>query len=334
MQNSLKIKEIARLTCGILLFTATYLNLTTRDVDAAQFRIQGRDSIVDQAGRILKIDDPFKRIISLYGAHTENLFSLGLDAEITGVSSHEVYPPRAIQKPAYSYHDDPEKFIAAKPDLVLIRPMIDRGSPQFVKRLEKSGIAVVSLQPGTIDELYGYWEILGVLTGKRPQALQLIDHFQKASQHLQTLTAAIEVRKRVYFEAIHKRMKTFSPDSMAIFTLQTAGGINVADDARPVRKTNIAFYGKERILARGAEIDVYLAQYGAMNTPTIKMIKEETGFRVIKAIQNNEIYIIDEHIVSRPTIRLLDGILEIGKILYPEHFGVEADKIVLETKQF
>ena len=143
MQDSFKIKEIARLTCGILLFTATYLNLTTRDVDAAQFRIQGRDSIVDQGGRILKIDEPFKRIISLYGAHTENLFSLGLDAEIAGVSSHEVYPPRAIQKPAYSYHDDPEKFIAAKPDLVLIRPMIDRGYPQFVKRLEKSGIAVV-----------------------------------------------------------------------------------------------------------------------------------------------------------------------------------------------
>ncbi len=334
MQKNFEHKMFARLAGRILLLTAILLGLMTGGVDATQFRIKGRDTIVDQGGRTLKIDDPFKRIISLYGAHTENLFSLGLDAEITGVSPHEVYPPRAMQKPVYSYHDDPEKFLAAKPDLVLIRPMIDRGYPQFVRRLENSGITVVSLQPGTIDELYTYWEILGVLTGRWTQALQLIDQFRNASQHLQMLAASVDVRKGVYFEAIHNRMKTFSPDSMAIFTLQTAGGINVAADARPVRKTNIAFYGKERILARAAEIDVYLAQYGAMNTPTIKMIKEEPGFRAIKAIQNNEIYIIDEHIVSRPTLRLLDGILEIGKILYPERFGAEASEIVLGAKQF
>jgi iron complex transport system substrate-binding protein len=164
--------------------------------------------------------------------------------------------------------------------------------------------------------------------------LELADHFGKVSQYLHKLTADIEARKRVYFEAIHSRMKTFSPDSMAIFTLQTAGGINVAADAKPVRKTNIAFYGKERILARAAEIDVYLAQYGAMNTPTVAMIRKEPGYRAIKAIRDNEIYIVDEHIVSRPTVRLLDGIFEIGKILYPDRFGAEAATVLQNAKQF
>ena len=115
-----------------------------------QFQIQNPGVIIDQGGRTLRIDKAYQRIISLYGAHTENLFSLGLSAEIIGVSPHEVYPPRALQKPVYSYHDDPEKFLATKPDLVLIRPMIDRGYPQLVRRLEKSGITVVSLQPGTM----------------------------------------------------------------------------------------------------------------------------------------------------------------------------------------
>jgi iron complex transport system substrate-binding protein len=108
---------------------------------------------------------------------------------------------------------------------------------------------------------------------------------------------------------------------MAIFALETAGGMNVAQDARPVRKTNIAFYGKERILSHAGEIDVYLAQYGAMNTPSIAIIKNEPGFQAIKAVKNNEIYILDEKVVSRPTMRLLIGIFEIGKILYPEVFG-------------
>ncbi len=327
-------QKIIRSACAPLLLTAFFFSFAVRGVDAAQFRIQSRDLIIDQGDRTLQIVNPFKRIISLYGAHTENLFSLGAAEEIIGVSSHEVYPLRALQKPVYSYHDDPEKFLAARPDLVIIRPMIDRGYSQLVRRLEKSGITVVSLQPGTIDELYTYWKILGLLTGKRQRALQLIDHFRKASQHLQLLTDAVAVKKRVYFEAIHKRMKTFSPDSMAIFTLKAAGGINVAADAKPVRQTSIAFYGKERILARAAEIDVYLAQYGAMNMPTIGMIKKEPGFHAIKAIQDNEIYIIDEHIVSRPTLRLLDGIFEIGKILYPGQFNEEASKVVRQAKQF
>jgi iron complex transport system substrate-binding protein len=333
MYNYLKIKQI-NFRCRWLFLMTFLLGVTVAGVDAAQFQIQSPGVIIDQGGRTLKIDKAYERIISLYGAHTENLFSLGLSAEIIGVSPHEVYPPRALQKPVFSYHDDPEKFLATKPDLVLIRPMIDRGYPQLVRRLEKSGITVVSLQPGTMDEMFDYWEILGILTGRRQRALELADHFGNVSQYLHKLTGDIEARKRVYFEAIHSRMKTFSPDSMAIFTLQTAGGINVAADAKPVRKTNIAFYGKERILAHAAEIDVYLAQYGAMNTPTVAMIRKEPGYRAIKAIRDNEIYIIDEHIVSRPTVRLLDGILEIGKILYPDRFGAEASKVVQSAKQF
>ena len=118
---------------------------------------------------------------------------------------------------------------------------------------------------------------------------------------------------------------------MTIFALETAGGINVASDAKSVRRTNIARYGKERILARAADIDVYLAQYGTMNSPTVADIKREPGFQAIKAVYNNQIFIIDEQIVSRPTLRLLEGIHEIGKILYPDVFDTKTDKILKRT---
>jgi iron complex transport system substrate-binding protein len=303
------------------LIVVILLTFHATDTSAENFQVESSDVIIDQNGRRLPVAIPFQRVISLYGAHTENLFSLGLGKEIIGVSAHEDYPAEALRKPVFSYHDDPEKFLAARPDLVLIRPMIDRGYPKFVARLEKSGITVVSLQPAAANEIYTYWEILGILTGRQQRAQRLIEHFRHTAQRLQALASATEVKKRVYFEAIHSKMKTFAPDSMAIFALETAGGMNVAQDARPVRKTNIAFYGKERILSHAGEIDVYLAQYGAMNTPSIAIIKNEPGFQAIKAVKNNEIYILDERIVSRPTMRLLIGIFEIGKILYPEVFG-------------
>jgi iron complex transport system substrate-binding protein len=299
-----------------------------------RFGIEAHDVVIDQAGRKIVTHDPHHRIISLYGAHTENLFELGLDGEIIGVSRHEDYPPRALEKPVFSYHDDPEKFLAAHPDLVLIRPMIDRGYPQFVARLEKSGIRVVSLQPGTVDEMYTYWRILGMLTGRQDRALQMVANFQKAVAEFNTLTASIAPRKKVYFEAIHSKMKTFSPDSMAVFALETAGGVNIAADAIPVRQTNIAYYGKERILSRAAEIEVYLAQSGTMNQPSISLIQNEAGYHVIKAVRNNQVYIVDERIISRPTYRLLEGIREIGRILYPEVFGDNVQQIIQQARRF
>ena len=310
------------------------LGLAVTPVDAALFRIEADNVVVDQAGRKIVTNDPYHRIISLYGAHTENLFELGLDREIIGVSRHEDYPSPALKKPVFSYHDDPEKFLAAHPDLVLIRPMIDRGYPQLVARLEKSGITVVSLQPGTVDEMYTYWRILGVLADRQDRALRMVTNFQKAVLQFNTLTVSIAIRKKVYFEAIHSKMKTFSPDSMAVFALETAGGINIAADAIPVRKTNIAYYGKERILSCAAEIDVYLAQSGTMNQPSVSLIKNEPGYQVIKAVHHNQVYIVDERIISRPTYRLLDGITKIGRILYPEVFGDNIQKIIHQARRF
>jgi iron complex transport system substrate-binding protein len=292
---------------------------------ADMIRINGK-SIQDQAGRIITIDRPFQRIVSLYGAHTENLFELGSNDLIVGVSRNEVYPPEALEKPVFSYHDDPEKFLASGPDLVLIRPMIDRGYPQLISRLEENDITVVSLQPSTINELRTYWRILGYLTGKQEQAQSMVSRFDSAVSDYKAKGSAIRPKKRVYFEAIHSKMKTFSPESMSIFALETAGGINIAQDAQPVRRTNIAAYGKERIMSHANQIDVYLAQYGQMNRPTVDMIKTEPGFSAIKAIRNDEVYLIDEMIVSRPTLRLLEGIQVIAGILYPDIFGRHIEK--------
>ncbi|MBU0987295.1 MAG: ABC transporter substrate-binding protein [Proteobacteria bacterium] len=303
------------------IFTLTALfSLAPVPVRADDFRVEANNSVIDQAGRRILVPKPFKRIISLYGAHTENLFGLGLDTEIIGVSKNAVYPPEALNKDLFSYHDDPEKFLAARPDMVLVRPMIDRGYPQLISRLEKSGITVVSLQPGNTEEMYVYWEILGILTGKQAMASEMITRFKAAVSDFKSLAKTVDRKKNVYFEAIHSKMKTFSQGSMAVFALETAGGINIAHDARPVRGTNIAAYGKERILSHADDIDVYLAQSGSMNRPSISMIKHESGFKVIKAVMENQIYFVDEMIVSRPTFRLLDGIYEIGRILYPEVF--------------
>ena len=275
--------------------------------------------ITDSVGTTHSFAAPAQRIISLYPAHTENLATIGASDKLIGISTSDSYPTGVLDKPKFSYHDSVEKFIQADPDCILIRPMISRSNPNLISKLREYGIKIVSLQPTTINELYDYWQNLGIISGFQHQAAKMINDFQLEIDAIRADVVHVpaELRPRVYFESIHSRMRTFAPESISIFCLTTAGGINIAADAVSRRGTNIAGYSKERILAKAEEIDVYLAQSGRMNRISVEQIIDEPGFRAIKAVRSGQIYLIDEYLVSRPTPRLLQGIRTIRQLLYP-----------------
>ncbi|WP_461834601.1 ABC transporter substrate-binding protein [Desulfothermus sp.] len=283
------------------------------------FKIKN-DMLTDDGGRHIKITNPYNRIISLYPAHTENLCALHGYKYIVGISISDTYPPYILKKPKFSYHFGVERFLVVKPDLVLIRPMIEFGYPNLIKKFKKENIAVISIQPNNISSLYSYWMALGLIIGKRENAQQIIADFKDTIEFFHSINKKIKHKKMVFFESIHRKFKTFAPDSIPMFVLKSAGGINIAQDAYEVRNSNIADYGKEKILSHASEIDVFLAQRGRMNRIRIKDIKKEPGFNIIKAVKNNEIHLVAEEVTSRPTIRLLMGIYEIGHILYPTYY--------------
>lgn len=283
-------------------------------------------TVTDSSGQRLQIAKPFTRIISLYSAHTENLCSLGAADLLVGIGKSDDYPPEVLGKPAFSYRDDPEKFIAARPDLVLVRPMIERSYPEFINKLRLAGITVVSLQPNTIDEIFAYWRTLGSLTGRMQQAEEMITGFTARLAVVQARLQNVQAnqRPRVFFQSIHSKMKTFAADSIAVYVLEQAGGINLAADADQVRETNIAAYGKERLISRGGEIDIFLAQQGTMNPVEEGTIRDEPGFQAIKAVREGRILLIAEALVSRPTLRILDGIEQLNAAFFPEAKGKAA----------
>lgn len=301
----------AGVLCGHALIVALLLSVLETTA-AAGFEL------IDHDGVRHRIDRPFTRIISLYPAHTENLAEIGASEALLGISTSDTYPESILDKPRFSYHDTAEKLIAAAPDCILIRPMIRHSAANLIEQLERYGITVISLQPATPAELFDYWQALGRISGHSSGAAEMISDFQHELEQLNRRAAAIkeERRPRVYFESIHRRMRTFSPASIAMFCLTTAGGVNVAADAVPRRGTNIADYSKERILAKAELIDVFLAQSGRMNRITVEEIRNEPGFGAIKAIREGRIYLIDETLVARPTTRLLEGIRRINRLLY------------------
>ena len=118
----------------------------------------------DDSEKMVQMDTPAKKIISLYSAHTENLFALGLDDEIIGIGKSDAYPAAVMNKERFDYRADPEKIIAVEPDLVLIRPFIKKSNPEFVEALENAGVNVVSLYPDKFEEFADYIKKLALLT--------------------------------------------------------------------------------------------------------------------------------------------------------------------------
>lgn len=294
------------------LFTCLFILLLAAPAHAGK--------MTDDAGNIFYFDKPYSRIISLYAAHTENLFNLGLDEEIIGVTATEDYPSHALEKPHFSTRDGVEKYLAVKPDLVIVRPMQYRGYPGLWRALQKQGIQVLALQPNTIEQMYTYWRTLGRLTGRELQAERMVGDFKEGLEFALQRLGRIpkSERPKVFFESIHRKFATFSPGSMPIFVMEMAGGINVAYDAKPRHDTNIANYGLERMLGKSALIDVYLAQYGPMNQVEPRTIMTGPAASRIKAVRDRNVFLVDEHLVSRPTMRLLKGIDTVHRLLHPD----------------
>ena len=266
----------------------------------------------------LPLAGPFQRIVSLWPAHTAHLVELGLDREILAVSADDPLPGK---RPRIACDGDPARVIALKPDLVLIRPQISRDCPALVRALEQRNIRVLSLQPAKASQLFAYWEALGKLTGREREARTMIETF---SRKLATITADVrqipkEKRKRVYFEAAHRPLHTFAPASLAMFVLESAGGVNVAADAERVRETPLAAYGRERLLAKADQIDLYLAQSGRTNPVSVDDILREPGFKAIPAVRKRQIFLVDEELIAQPTMALIQTIGFVKSLLYPDY---------------
>lgn len=262
----------------------------------------------DARGKEIVLTQPAERIISLYSAHTENLYALGAGDCLIGGSNSEVYPEEATRLPVFHYREDPEKVIAAMPDLVLVRPMIERVAPEYIEALERAGLTVASLYPDTAVEFEGYIRTLSLITGTQAQAESLLSD---RAQRIAALSEKIGGVKpvKVFFETSAAPLRTLTPDALAATSVALAGGELIADDADPNPGSSMVEYTVEKLLEKAESVQVYVAQNGGMNKGvTLEDILSRPGYTAIRAVREGHVLVIDEKLVASPTFRQLEGI--------------------------
>jgi iron complex transport system substrate-binding protein len=244
---------------------------------------------------------------------------LGAGSQVIGIGTSEAYPPEALELPSYSYSkDDVEKFIAAGPDVIFFREAVATKYEDLVAELKGAGITVIALANKNFDE---YVTTIAKVVGKEETAEKMLSDFHAQMDALKERADKVPEDERVgvFFESRAKEYNTASETSMAYAGLELINVINVAKENMEKDTTSsIADFGEEYLLAEADNIDVYIAQLGAMNKDvTVESIKARPGFDVIKAVKEDRIFIVEEKLISSLTFRQIEGLTQIFEYIYP-----------------
>ena len=218
------------------------------------------------------------RVISLYPGHSDNIYAMGGKDILIALSENDdedLLP----ELPRISLRTGAEKILALNPNIVVTRSFAMRINPNLYEVLENAGVKILCLDPPEWNDFEEYLKVLAENLGLRPKR-----------------------KPRVFIEATGREIHTCSPNSWAANLIFMAGGINIAQDAEPLRSgSSISSWGVERVLKSLDNLDIYIIQTGAMNTTTLESFYKREWTKALKG-RNIKVYEIPEKYLSRPSL--------------------------------
>jgi iron complex transport system substrate-binding protein len=252
------------------------------------------------------------RVISLVPSTTEILFALGLEDEIVAVSSYCNYPPKAKFKEKVGTFSQPsiEKILSLKPDIIFCTGL---EQAPIVENLRQLNLRVYISDPNNIEELFNSIRDIGKLTDREKEADTLIKKMRMTMEQISFKVKSIpqEKRPKVYVEIWYDPLVTAGRGSFIDELITLAGGTNITYDT----KRAYSYFSPEQVIKRNP--DCIILAYMSNEKP-LKIIGERLGWKDISAVKHNRIYNdINPDLILRPGPRLIEGLKELHKKLYP-----------------
>ncbi len=276
-------------------------------------------TITDQAGRQVTIQTKPQKIVSIAPSNTEIIYALGMENWLVGVTTYCDYPEAAKEKPKIGGYStcDIEKMVAIQPDLILAGTI---HIAEVVPALESYGMTVVVLNAITIDGTFEAIEMVGKCTGATDMANSLVSEMKSKIKVITDRIATLsqDQRKSVFFISYAEpSLMTVSPERIVYHLVELAGGINTFQ--------NLTGYAPivnlEEIIVANPQVIIAGVGMGLNEDIPLQWALNEERLRYVDAYINNCIYGIDFGLVGRPGPRIIKGLEQLAKMIYPEIFG-------------
>lgn len=262
-------------------------------------------AITDGHGEQVILERPPERIVAIDSATVEMLFLVGEGRRVVGAHRFVTFPPETkdIEKIGDAFNINFEKVAVLKPDLIAI--FFDR----FLPDLRRLGIPVLYLKsPATLVEVADRMRLWGKIVNKPQEGEQLARQFEEAIALVKQETAGVKEGPRVYHDAAPE-MWTSGSGSLEseMYTLLKAR--NIFGDISGFKQVSV-----EDLVSRDPQVIVSVYPEG----PTL--LKTDPRFKNVSAVKEGRICAVEEDVLSVPGPRLVQGIRDIAKCLYPELF--------------
>ncbi len=247
------------------------------------------------------------RIVSLSPTHTEILFAIGAGDQLVAVDDQSDFPAEALELPhdLSGYEPNVEAIAGYEPDLVVIGGDFSGLGAQ----LDEVGIDWWDGPSAlTLDDTYSQIEQLGATTGHVAEAAELVLQMQTDIAQIVADTPVPETPLSIYHELDNT---FFSADSTTfIGELYAMLGLrNIADEA----EGNSGGYPQlnaEFIVSTNPDM-IFLADTICCGE-SLETVSARPGWDAIAAVQNGDVFEMDDSIASRWGPRVVDYLADVS----------------------
>lgn len=292
--------------------SATTPSTTEQSSSSTTFPLTFKDSLQ----REVTLPKLPQRIISIAPKNTDMLFSIGAGPQVVGVTTFCNYPPEAAKVDKIGGFSGKslnlEKIVSLQPDLIVCTGEMHQG---IMDEFDRLGLKSMALDANSFADMFAELQLLGRVTGHEREATALVAQLQQRVERIRDTAAKIPADERVklYYQLWGDPVMAGGPKSYFGEMIEICGGKNIIDDT----STRFPKPSLEFILA--ADPDLIIGSTMQQDF-FANGVKDRPGWKSLRAVQNDKVYLLDTDTLSRCSPHLVDGLELMAHTLYPKYF--------------
>ena len=265
-------------------------------------QVQAQITVVDDTGVKIELDVPPEKIVSLAPHLTELLVSIGVGHKIVGTVRFSDYPNAARSIPVLgdAFVINLESILFLDPDIVVA--WHTGGANNTIVKLRELGIPVFVNHTSDLEGIGSSAKQLGLLVGERDQGLLLEKKFLSTLQSISESKS--DLKKNVFFQISDQQLYTVNDTHLIGQAISACGGNNIFGRS----EIPVPIVSKESVLVANPDIIIISNGNSDRESPWIEEWSKLDGYRA-------KIRFIDAALISRPSMRMLQGINELCRIM-------------------
>ncbi|EOJ64336.1 ABC transporter substrate-binding protein [Enterococcus faecalis] len=270
----------------------------------------------DRSGKEITLPKEATKIISLVPSTTEVIEDLGKTDQLIAVDTQSSTMMTDLKKlPQMDMMAvDAEKLIALKPQIVYVNDINLASSESVWKQVEDAGITVVNIPTSTsIKAIKEDVQFIADSLSEHEKGQKLIKTMDQEIDEVAQIGKTIKKPKTVLFEvAALPDIYSFGNGTFLNEMIETIGAKNVLANEKgwlPVTEE----------AAIAAKPEVILTNVNYMKDPA-KEILARKNWENVPAVQNKEVFEIDNMSSSLPNNHITKALKQMAKAVYPEEY--------------